>query len=76
MINITGTNYAHTGGHIKGECHVCGDNKQYKSKNPKYYKPYYFKLFIKGTDEYLGMYCNPCLDNFIREALGLTSKEK
>lgn len=54
-------------GKIRGRCSVCYDSKQHRqSKNPKYWKPYYFRVFEKvswfrGDDEYLGMICKKCI---------------
>lgn len=54
-------------GKMRGRCSVCGDSKQYRqAKNPKYFKPYYFRVFEKmdifrGNDVYRGMICKHCL---------------
>lgn len=56
-------------GHVRGRCSVCGDTKQHRqTKNHKYWKPYYFRVFEKvdifrGNDEYLGMICKQCLSD-------------
>lgn len=54
-------------GYIRGRCSVCYETKQHRqTKNPKYFKPYYFRVMEKvdmfrGNDEYLGMICKKCL---------------
>lgn len=61
-------------GRIRGRCSVCGDQKQHRSsRQPKYWKPYYFRVFEKvsifrGEDEYVGMICKQCVkDNRLAE---------
>lgn len=53
-------------GRIRGRCSVCGDSKQHRAKNPKYWQGYYFRVFervnwFRGDDEYLGMICKQCV---------------
>jgi hypothetical protein len=66
--NRTGMNDLYVeNGKVRGRCSVCGDTKQYKqSRNPKYFKPYYFAVFEKndwfrGNDTYRGKVCKACL---------------
>lgn len=53
-------------GHVKGRCSVCGDSKQHRAKNPRWFKAWYYRVFKKmdmwrGNDEYKGMICRACL---------------
>lgn len=55
------------GGHIRGRCSVCFDQKQHRAKpGSKWFKPWYFRVYEKvdifrGNDEYLGMICKQCI---------------
>lgn len=54
-------------GKVRGKCSVCGDDSIHRqAKNPKFFKPYYFKVFEKvswfrGDDEYRGKICKACI---------------